>query len=501
VPTPPQPPSPGPLDGPSDGRLRLQELDFDNRFLADLPGEERIDLRPRPTPKVAWSRVTMREASSPELLAHSDEVLTLLDLDPSVASEDEFAQVFVGNRQVPGHGALRGTLRRPPVRALGGTARRRARAQPRRGAHRAATRQTLQLKGAGETPYSRRGDGLAVLRSSVREFLCSEAMHHLGVPTTRALSLITTGDDVLRDMFYDGRPEWEPGAVVCRVAPSFLRFGSYEIFASRGEVDLLRALLDHTIRVHFPHLGEPSTDAYVALYREVIERTADLVVHWQRVGFVHGVMNTDNLSIHGLTIDYGPYGWLEDYNPGWTPNTTDAGQKRYAFGNQPRIAQWNLAMLGNALVGVIGDPAPLQDALNSYGERFQARWHAMMASKLGLRSFEQERDSQLFAQLLELLRSAETDMTLFFRALAKVPLDSSQEGQSDDEALLAPLYDSYYVSEQLSPEHRSQTLAWLHAYRERVRREKTPDAERREAMNRINPALRPPQLPCPARDR
>jgi uncharacterized protein YdiU (UPF0061 family) len=490
VPTPPQPPSPGPLDGPSDGRLRLQELDFDNRFLADLPGEERIDLRPRPTPKVAWSRVTMREASSPELLAHSDEVLTLLDLDPSVASEDEFAQVFVGNRQLPGmepYAARYGGHQFGHWADQLGDGRATVLGEVRTRRH---GRQTLQLKGAGPTPYSRRADGLAVLRSSVREFLCSEAMHHLGVPTTRALSLITTGDDVMRDMFYDGRPELEPGAVVCRVAPSFLRFGNYEIAAAHKEDALLRELLTHTIQLHFPQHWRGDAlqpESVVAWYREVVESTADMIVEWQRVGFVHGVMNTDNMSVHGLTIDYGPYGWLEDFDPAWTPNTTDAQGRRYAFGQQPGIGQWNLAQLGNALVGVIGDPAPLQDALNSYGERFQARWHAMMASKLGLRSFEQERDSQLFAQLLELLRSAETDMTLFFRALAKVPLDSSQEGQSDDEALLAPLYDSYYLSEQLSPEHRSQTLAWLHAYRDRVRGENTPDAERREAMNRINP--------------
>jgi len=208
--------------------------------------------------------------------------------------------------------------------------------------------QVLQLKGAGPTPYSRTADGLAVLRSSVREFICSEAMHHLGVPTTRALSLVTTGEEVVRDMFYDGHPEAEPGAIVCRVAPSFLRFGSYELFASRGDIETLRTLADYTIRHHFSHLGEPSVETYIKWFDEVCQSTAKMIVEWMRVGFVHGVMNTDNMSILGLTIDYGPYGWLEPYDPNWTPNTTDASGRRYRFGHQGQIAQWNLVQLANA---------------------------------------------------------------------------------------------------------------------------------------------------------
>ena len=214
-------------------------------------------------------------------------------------------------------------------------------------------RQDLQLKGAGPTPYSRTADGRAVLRSSVREFMCSEAMHHLGVPTTRALSLVSTGESVVRDMFYDGHPQAEPGAIVCRVAPSFVRFGNFEILAAHQELDALKRLADYVIATHFPELGAPSAEAYARWFEEICRRTAVMIAEWMRVGFVHGVMNTDNMSILGLTIDYGPYGWLEGFDPGWTPNTTDAGGRRYRYGNQPQIAQWNLVRLANALFPLI----------------------------------------------------------------------------------------------------------------------------------------------------
>ena len=274
-------------------------------------------------------------------------------------------------------------------------------------------RQTLQLKGAGPTPYSRTADGLAVLRSSIREFLCSEAMHHLGVPTTRALSVALSGDKVMRDMFYDGRPALERGAVVCRVAPSFIRFGNFEIFAARGDIDNLRRLADYTIRTHFPELLDSAADplperVYVDWVAEVARTTADMIVHWQRVGFVHGVMNTDNMSIHGLTIDYGPYGWLEDYDPGWTPNTTDASRKRYRFGTQPQIASWNLERLANAIYPLVEEVEPLQEALNSYVTRFNEQWPQMMADKLGIVDFDPESDQSLIEGLLELLVRAET---------------------------------------------------------------------------------------------
>ena len=211
----------------------------------------------------------------------------------------------------------------------------------------------LQLKGAGPTPFSRNADGFAVLRSSLREYLCSEAMHHLGIRTTRALSLIGTGEQVMRDVLYDGHPELERGAVVCRVSSSFVRFGHFQMLQARQEIDLLKRFTDFVIKREYPHLATKEKldgENYLAFFSEVSERTAEMVVNWMRVGFVHGVMNTDNLSIIGETIDYGPYGFLDDFNPDWTPNTTDSAHRRYRYGNQPGIAQWNLMQLANALL-------------------------------------------------------------------------------------------------------------------------------------------------------
>src|SRR5690606_13983415 len=260
-------------------------------------------------------------------------------------------------------------------------------------------RHELQLKGAGRTPYSRGADGRAVLRSSIREFICSEAMHHLGVPTTRALSLVATGEAVVRDMFYDGHPRPEPGAIVCRVAPSFIRFGTFELPAARGETGLLRQLAEFCIWRDFPWLlgaraGRPlqalreegafDEALFSAWFREVCERTAVLVGHWMRVGFVHGVLNTDNMSILGLTIDYGPYGWIDDYDPEWTPNTTDAQGRRYRFGWQPRVAHWNLGRLAQALAPLFADAAPLQAGLDAYAARWARCERDNACAKLGL---------------------------------------------------------------------------------------------------------------------
>ncbi len=236
-----------------------------------------------------------------------------------------------------------------------------------------------------------------MLRSSVREFLCSEAMHHLGVPTTRALCLVATGEDVVRDMFYDGHPRPEPGAIVCRVAPSFIRFGNFELPASRGDVPLVTQLVDFTIRRDFPHLlsaqgdrraptaGSPlSEEVRAAWFAEVCERTARMIAHWMRVGFVHGVMNTDNLSILGLTIDYGPYGWIDNFDLDWTPNTTDAEGRRYRFGQQAEIAYWNLGQLANALVPAFASTDPLHAGLQRYVDAYTAAERANVAAKLGI---------------------------------------------------------------------------------------------------------------------
>ena len=348
-------------------------------------------------------------------------------------------------------------------------------------------RWTLQLKGAGPTPYSRTADGLAVLRSSVREFLCSEAMFHLGVPTTRALCLISTGRDVERDMFYDGHPKLEPGAVVCRVAPSFTRFGNFQIFAARGETAVLKQLADYTIKTDFPHLGEPSREVYIRWFKEICRTTADMIVHWMRVGFVHGVMNTDNMSVLGLTIDYGPYGWLENYDPAWTPNTTDAAGRRYCFGNQPAIAHWNLVQLANTIYPLIEEVEPLEAALEVYSQGYREGWQRMMAQKLGLSNFDPAVDDPLFADLLSILPQAETDMTIFFRRLAMVSGTDITLADITDEALMAPLMEAYYVPGQVTPSVRILTGNWLRRYLKRLKRENVPGEVRRRRMNAVNP--------------
>ena len=467
----------------------LADLVWDNSFTRELPADESTTKGVRQVHGAAYSRVMPTATEGPSLIASSAEMLEMLGLDPDIGADESFVRAMTGNAVVAGadphamcygghqFGNWAGQLGDGRAISLGEVL------------SESDGPQTLQLKGAGPTPYSRTADGLAVLRSSIREFLCSEAMHHLGVPTTRALSVALTGDKVMRDMFYDGRPALEQGAVVCRVAPSFIRFGNFEIFAARGEIDNIRRLVDYTIRAHFPELvdsptGPLSKDVYVDWLAEVAQRTADMIVHWQRVGFVHGVMNTDNMSIHGLTIDYGPYGWVEDYDPGWTPNTTDASMKRYRFGAQPHIARWNVERLANAIYPLVEEVEPLEDALNSYVTRFNEQWPQMMADKLGIVDFDSELDQSLIEGLLELLVRAETDMTLFFRGLADVDTACAT---IDDDELVAPVLGAYYVADQFNGDHRANTIAWLRRYRERIAAGGQPDLARRRAMNSVNP--------------
>ena len=347
-------------------------------------------------------------------------------------------------------------------------------------------RYEVQLKGAGPTPYSRTADGRAVLRSSLREFLCSEAMHALGVPTTRALSLVASGDSVTRDMFYDGHPEDEPGAIVCRVAPSFIRFGNFELPAVRGNRDLLRQLFDYTVHAHWPDIDPQAPDAVTQWFADVCRRTAELMAQWMRVGFVHGVMNTDNMSVHGLTIDYGPYGWLEPFDPSWTPNTTDLPGRRYCYGNQPSIAQWNLGRLGSALTLLVDDVEGLQHALETYASEYSAQTQQLFGQKLGVPDGAADGTvDALLKPLFDLLPRAEVDMTLLFRRLADVPTvpDASETG------LLAPLEPAYYDLRMLRDGLRSDTVAWLRQWAQAVGG-LAPD-ERKARMNAVNPKYVP----------
>jgi uncharacterized protein YdiU (UPF0061 family) len=464
-----------------------EHITFDNRFVEGLPADPKASKWPRQVHGACYSRVQPTPVAKPEVVAWSREVAGLLNFSTEFVESPDFAQVFGGNQLLAGmepyamcygghqFGNWAGQLGDGRAINLGTVVNR-------EGQHWA-----LQLKGAGMTPYSRRGDGLAVLRSSIREFLCSEAMYHLGVPTTRALSLVTTGEKVMRDMFYDGRSQLELGAIVCRVAPSFIRFGNFQIFATRNEVDVLRKLVDYTIRNDFPHLGEPSKAVYAEWFAEVSRLTVKMIIHWMRVGFVHGVMNTDNMSILGLTIDYGPYGWLEDYNPGWTPNTTDAQHRRYRFGNQPQIAQWNLAQLGNALVRLTGEVEPLQAAINQYAEDFAQGYQAMMASKLGLTTSQPDADKALIDDVQQLLMLTETDMTIFFRRLADLPVSEAPAKALSNDELMAPLLDAYYLPEELTDSVKEEIGGWLRAYQARVALEKSSDADRQRQMNAVNP--------------
>jgi uncharacterized protein YdiU (UPF0061 family) len=460
----------------------LDALAFDNRFIRELPGDPETLNNRRQVVGACYSRVLPAKVANPKMVVYSREVAEQLDLAPETCESDHFTEVFTGNRLSAGmepyaacygghqFGNWAGQLGDGRAINLGEVL------------NRQGQRWVLQLKGAGPTPYSRTADGLAVLRSSVREFLCSEAMHHLGVPTTRALSLTLTGESVIRDMFYNGNPKAEPGAVVCRVAPSFTRFGSFQIFAARGDIPLLKKLADYTIRTDFPHLGEPSPAVYQTWFEEVCRRTAEMIVHWQRVGFVHGVMNTDNMSILGLTIDYGPYGWLENYDPGWTPNTTDASMRRYRFGNQPQIAFWNLVQLANAIYPLIEQVEPLQQAINVYAESFEQGWQDMMAKKLGLDAF----DDELSTELLAILPLVETDMTIFYRKLAELELDNKPLDDIDG-ALIMPFMEAYYVPEQLTVDYKKRMGDWLRNYMRRLREEGISDQARRVRMNAVNP--------------
>jgi uncharacterized protein YdiU (UPF0061 family) len=301
----------------------------------------------------------------------------------------------------------------------------------------------IQWKGAGATPYSRHADGRAVLRSSVREYLMSEAMFHLGIPTTRALSLTLTGEDVVRDMMYNGNPQYEKGAVVIRTAESFLRFGHFELMSAQREYKTLKQLADYTIKNYFKEITSEGTQKYKDFFESVGRKTADLMVEWYRVGFVHGVMNTDNMSILGLTIDYGPYSMMDEYSLNFTPNTTDLPGRRYAFGKQGQIAQWNLWQLANALHPLIEDEKFLEDILNDFGSYFWETHDRMLCKKFG---FDQllTQDEKFFTNWQELMQDLQFDYTLFFNQLERFDSEKDLKSQFenvsytflDDEKLL-----------------------------------------------------------------
>src|SRR4051812_42186664 len=467
----------------------MQSLHFDNRFVRELPADPETGPRRRQVHRALYSRVDPTPVAQPRLIAYSPEVAALLGIDEREIESQKFAEVFAGNALIEGmepyaanygghqFGQWAGQLGDGRAISLGEII------TP------AGQRWELQLKGAGKTPYSRTADGRAVLRSSIREFLCSEAMHHLGVPTTRALSIVATGEPVVRDMFYDGHPKAEPGAIVCRVAPSFIRFGNFELPTSRDDLVLLNQLIDFTIRRDFPELlikqdagdnGRPLSEPVRAeWFAQVCERTARMICEWMRVGFVHGVMNTDNMSILGLTIDYGPYGWIDNFDLDWTPNTTDAGMRRYRFGQQAQIAYWNLARLAEAILPLFGSTDGLQAGIERYVATYDAATRRHVAAKLGLQECDED-DLDLMQSLYTWMQAAEVDMTIFFRRLAP-PAD-----EGDDRRSPAAFAEAFYDQEKAA-RHEGELREWLDRYAARVQRDALTVEARRTQMNAANP--------------
>lgn len=397
---------------------------------------------------------------APYFVAASAKAAALVGLDAAGLENEDFVAVFTGNKVPPrakplsavysGHqfGVWAGQLGDGRAILLGEL----------KGP---AGKLELQLKGSGLTPYSRMGDGRAVLRSSIREFLCSEAMAALGIPTTRALMITGSDQGVIRETV-------ESAAVVTRMAPSFVRFGSFEHWFYHDQPEELRTLADYVIKSFYPELaGEPNP--YKALLAEVTRRTAHLIAQWQAVGFMHGVMNTDNMSILGLTLDYGPFGFMEAFNGGHICNHTDQ-QGRYSYANQPQIGHWNCYALGQALLPLIGSVEDTEDALEAYRPEFAAKMDELLHAKLGLAAFLEE-DRILFDGMFKLMQDNHVDFTLFFRQLGNLRVD--------DPANDSVIRDLFLDRESFD--------AWAALYRARLRLEDRGDCDRKEAMDRVNP--------------
>ena len=433
------------------GMRRLQELEFDNSYAA-LGGS--FHDRPAPAP-----------FPDPYLVDFNPAVAELIGLHGEEAARPEFLEVFSGQKKLPGMNPVAMLYAGHQFGVF----------VPQLGDGRAmllgevvapdGRRHELQLKGAGPTRYSRGGDGRAVLRSTIREYLCSEAMHGLGIPTTRALAMIGSDLPVYREGV-------ETAAVLTRVAPSHVRFGSFEVFYHRGQFDKVRQLADYLISRHFPDLAERDA-RYLELLAEIARRTADLIAQWQAVGFAHGVMNTDNMSVLGLTIDYGPYGFLDTYDPGFVCNHSDHGG-RYAFRRQPQIGLWNLGCLAHAMLCLIdedeGVAAEQARAVleETYGPRFGRRYAGLMQAKLGLRE-PQAGDGALVDRLLALMAEGGTDYTIFFRVLADF------EADGDNRSLRDMVLD------------RAGFDAWARDYADRLKGEGVPTTERAAGMRAVNP--------------
>lgn len=423
-------------------------------------------------PEAFYAKLNPTPFSSPPYLVHANSAAgELIDLDPDEAKRPEFAQVFGGSLLVPGREPLAmlysGHQFGVYVPQLGdGRAILLGEVRNERG-----ERWDLHLKGAGLTPFSRDGDGRAVLRSTVREYLCSEAMHELGIPTSRALCIVGSDDKIYREQI-------ETGAMLVRMAPSHVRFGTFEIFYYRKQYEHLKILADYVVTHHYPHLVD-ATDKYARFFGEVVERTAKLIAQWQAVGWAHGVMNTDNMSILGLTLDYGPFRFMEDYDPGYICNHSDHNG-RYAFNRQPYIGLWNLSCLAQALLP-LAPKEELKPALDTYAPLFEQQYRAIMRAKLGLREVKLGVET-LINDLLALMQASRVDYTIFFRALGGFTIPSLTlplEGGGKGEGIRGSLRDFFL--------DRSAFDAWAARYATRLRAEQSQDKERQQRMDRTNP--------------
>ena len=453
----------------------LHNKTYNNEFVNNFPGDETGSKQPRQTPGMLYSLAIPTPVKNPKILAWSEE----LAAEIGIAPPDEKDEQILGGNLVTGtmkpyaacyaghqFGNWAGQLGDGRAITLG--------------EWETPTGQTweLQLKGPGMTAYSRRADGRAVLRSSVREYLMSEAMHYLGVPTTRALALVTTGEPVLRDMFYNGNVEYEPGAIVLRAAPSFLRFGSFEMPASRKEIDNLRKLVDWTIAKHYPHIS--GENKIITWFKEVADRTAAMIVEWLRVGFVHGVMNTDNMSILGLTIDYGPYSFLDDYDPNFTPNTIDLPGRRYAFGKQASIAKWNLSCLAGAIAPLFESTDELVAALEEYDEMYWQKNYSMMGNKLGFDKVSSQEDVDFINRFQQMLSEIKPDYTIFFQLLIDLSLD-----ETTSEEITAHFNESFYT--EPTAEQQKLLAELITDYRVRINKNTCTRVNSIARMRQSNP--------------
>jgi len=424
----------------------LEDLTFDNSF-ARLPD-------------TFYQRVNPMAIPNPHLVSFNPSAAELIDLDPDEVKRPEFAEYFSGARLLPGGEPLAmlysGHQFGHYVPQLGdGRAILLGEVRNKNG-----EKWDLHLKGAGLTRYSRDGDGRAVLRSTIREYLCGEALHGLGIPTTRSLCIITGEEIVLREL-----PE--PGAMLVRMAPSHVRFGNFEVFFYRRQHDNLKILADYVIQHHYPHLIE-AENRYARLLHEVAVRTGELIAQWQAVGWAHGVMNTDNMSILGLTLDFGPYGFMEQYDPAFICNHSDH-HGRYSFQNQPDIGYWNIRALAQALSPLI-EQDDIPKAPEIYEKAMIERYAEFMRGKLGLAE-RHAGDDKLVTDLLNLMDSSRVDYTSFFRSLNEFQVSSDEPSSA--------LRDQFL--------HREAFDDWAARYRERLLAEKTQDEERKGRMNRVNP--------------